>query len=162
MGKYIAKRVSLQEVTLQNEIWKEIEETKGKYLISSLGRIYSNVSLRVLNINPHKITGYVNVPLDKRKGGKTYRVHRLVAEAFIPNPFNKKEVNHKNKDRGDNRVENLEWMNAWENQSHKHGLKSWNNWQGKIAPLNYSVGRRKVKGFSEVIIPMLEKIVPLE
>jgi hypothetical protein len=162
MGKYIAKKVSLIEVTLENEIWKDILETNGKYLVSSLGRIYSNVSLKILNTNPHKITGYVNVPLGSRQGGKTYRLHRLVAQAFIPNPFNKKEVNHKNKDKEDNRVENLEWMNAWENQAHKQGIKTWNNWQGRIAPQDYSVARRKMKGFSEKIIPMLEKIVPLK
>ena len=162
MGKYIAKRVSLIEATLENVIWKEISETNGQYLISSLGRLYSNVSLKIMTTNPHKRFGYVVIPLGKRKGGKTYRLHRLVAQAFIPNPFNKKEVNHKNKDKEDNRVENLEWMNAWENQAHKQGIKTWNNWQGRIAPQDYSVARRKMKGFSEKIIPMLEKIVPLK
>jgi hypothetical protein len=161
MGKYIAKRVSLDEATLPNEIWKDIVETDGKYLISSLGRIYSNISLRILNINPNKITGYVNVPLDKRQGGKSYRVHRLVAKAFIPNPLNKKEVNHKNKDKSDNRVENLEWMNVWENQAHRNGINIWNNWLGRISTQDYSVGRRKIEGFSKRIIPMLEKMVPI-
>lgn len=162
MGKYIAKMVSLADATLENEIWKEISETNGQYLISSLGRVYSNVSLRLLNTNPHKKTGYVNVPLGNRQERKTYRVHRLVAEAFIPNPFNKKEVNHKNRNKEDNRVENLEWMNAWENQAHKNGIQTWNNWQGRISPQDYSVAKRKMQGFSEKIIPMLEKIVPLK
>jgi len=161
MGKYIAKRISLEEATLENEIWKEILDTNGKYLISSFGRVYSNVSFKILNTNPNKISGYVNVPLGSRQGGKTYRLHRLVAEAFVPNPFNKKEVNHKNKDKADNRIENLEWMNASENQNHKNGFSSWNNWQNRIAPTEYSVMKRKLEGFSQIIIPMLKKLVPL-
>ena len=161
MGKYIAKRVSLDEATLPNEIWKNILETEEKYLISSKGRIYSTISSKVLTLNPHKRFGYVVVPLGKRQGGKSYRVHRLVAEAFIPNPFNKKEVNHKNKDKNDNRVENLEWMSPMENQAHKNGITMWNNWQGRITSLDYSVGRRKIEGFSERIIPMLQKMIPI-
>jgi hypothetical protein len=161
MGKYIAKRVSLQEVTLQNEIWKDVIGYEGEYLVSNFGNVYSNVSQKLLKPHKNIINGYYQIPLGDRVNRKNYRLHRLVAQAFIPNPFNKKEVNHKNKDINDNSVQNLEWMNAWENQSHKHGVKSWNNWQGKISFQNYSVGRRKMNGFSEIIIPMLEKIVPL-
>lgn len=59
--------------------------------------------------------GYENIKLCKNNKTKHFLVHRLVAEAFIPNPDNLPEVNHKNKDRQDNRVANLEWCTRLDN-----------------------------------------------
>ena len=57
----------------------------------------------------YQASGYENIKLCKNNQTKHFLIHRLVAEAFIPNPNNLPEVNHKNKNRQDNRVENLEW-----------------------------------------------------
>jgi hypothetical protein len=162
MSDYAAKRLVLSEITLENEIWKEIPQSNGLFQVSSLGRVFSNVSKHLLSLKPHKTYGYVITPMGNGKGNRVgYRVHRLVAEAFIANPHNKKEVNHKNKDRADNRVENLEWNTGWENTQHKYGYDVWHNSQGRIKPTHDSVARRRVEGFSKVIIPMINKLVPL-
>lgn len=60
-------------------------------------------------------SGYENIKLSKNNKTYHFLVHRLVAQAFIPNPDNLPEINHKNKIRNDNRVENLEWSNRIDN-----------------------------------------------
>ena len=62
--------------------------------------------------------GYLYVFLTVNKKRKKYRVHRLVAKAFIPNPENKPQVNHKSGVKTDNSIGNLEWVTASENQYH--------------------------------------------
>lgn len=72
--------------------------------------------------------GYECVTLTKNGKRKSYTVHKLVAMAFIPNPKNKKTINHINGIKTDNRVENLEWNTEKENQQHKwdNGLANYN------------------------------------
>ena len=92
------------------EIWKDISGFEGFYEISSYGRVRSVKSGRILSTSKcGGCRGYLSVCLSKN--GKRYGklVHRLVAEAFIPEVEGLSEVNHKDEDKTNNRVENLEW-----------------------------------------------------
>jgi hypothetical protein len=87
------------------------------YIVYSDGRVYS--VRRKMFLNPATLkNGYSRVLLHTVNGKKNYSVHRLVAEAFIPNPNKLPAVNHKNGIKTDNRVENLEWCNNRDNSVH--------------------------------------------
>lgn len=98
----------------------EIKGYEGKYSITNDGRVWSHkrykarVGWRKLRIST---SGYIIVDLVPGKR-RTWQVHRLVAEAYIPNPLKLPVVNHKNGDRTDNRVENLEWCTQKDNLKH--------------------------------------------
>lgn len=99
------------------EIWKNIEDYE-KYQVSSLGRVRTTRGNgKILSLKKKNRQGYVIIAL--RKDGKNFykRVHRLVAQAFIPNPDNKPDIDHINTDKTDNRVENLRWATRKENMN---------------------------------------------
>lgn len=122
-----------------NEIWKELEGFNGQYLVSTLGRLKSipNKHHKIEYIIKGTISkkGYLQVKLRKNGFSKIYLKHRLIAETFISNPNNYKQVNHINENKLDNSVENLEWCTNKQNCNHgtrtlrmkctKHSKNQW-------------------------------------
>lgn len=120
--------IYLVEVIIMLEIWRPIDGYTGLYEVSSLGKIRSllrkkdNNHGRLLSPSPNT-DGYLTVVLTKDSQRKSFKVHRLVAQAFIPNPNSYPQVNHKDENKSNNQVTNLEWCTAKYN----------NNYGGRIS-----------------------------
>lgn len=101
------------------EIWRPIEKTKGFIEVSSEGRVRS-----LLKGSPHILKeqvdnkGYLRARMTIERERISIKVHREVAKAFIPNPDNLPQVNHKDGNKQNNRVDNLEWCTSKENAHH--------------------------------------------
>lgn len=112
-------------MTCESEVWKPIEGYDGMYEVSNRGRVRSyHKSTRAPEI-PHVLRagntrGYRTVVLCSGRKHRPRLVHQLVAEAFLglPPPMQRPTVNHKNLDKADNRIENLEWMSHADNNRH--------------------------------------------
>lgn len=105
------------------ETWKAIPGYEGLYEVSNLGRVKSldyNHTGKDGILKPENSThgGYLRVHLCKDGKTRNLRVHRLVAEAFLPNPNNLETVNHKDEVKTNNVVDNLEWMSQKDNNNY--------------------------------------------
>nr|DAV14644.1 MAG TPA: homing endonuclease [Caudoviricetes sp.] len=132
-------------------IWKDIHGYEGLYQVSdtgyvkSLDRYQSNHSTPQFRKGEIKslrkdTQGYLLLDLYKNGKGKTVRIHRLVAETFISNPLNKETVNHKDGDKTNNCIENLEWSTSREQNKHY-----------------YSLGLKKQSNISKAVVAMTKK-----
>ena len=112
------------------EIWKDIKGYEGLYQVSDKGRIksfkkrFGKQEQETIMRTTMEWCGYMRVGLTKDKKSKLYAVHRLVAQAFIPNPENKPVINHIDGNKANNEVDNLEWATHKENSNASKKLKS--------------------------------------
>lgn len=102
---------------MENEIWKALEFTNGKYEVSNFGRVRTRKTGRILSQHLSH-NGYLRVGLQLEYGRKFFPVHRLVGTAFVPNPENFPQINHKDECRTNNCADNLEWCTSSYNCSY--------------------------------------------
>ena len=108
------------------EIWKDIKGYEGLYQVSNLGRVRRVKKIKIVTNNILKqsknLRGYLGVTLSKNNVRVRRQIHRLVAEAFIENKNNFSQVNHKDEDKTNNCVDNLEWCDAKYNINYGSGI----------------------------------------
>ena len=127
---------TLNRLTLPSECWLPIDGTESRYLVSNMGRIltmsYKNKKgtdgMRIMK-PALDANGYLRTMVKMNGRYKTIKVHRIVAEAFIQNYFEKPQVNHIDNNRANNKASNLEWVTFKENIAHmmNQGRQTFNN-----------------------------------
>lgn len=154
------------------EIWKDIKGYEGKYQISNLGNVRSlydqnqfkkNSRIKILKLGERNGYSVINLQNKiKPKERKSYQVHRLVAEAFIPNPENKPIINHIDENKKNNIITNLEWCTQKENVLHsKYKMFKCKKRVGKSKEKYVCLRKRFNKIYYEVNIPSVNNRIYL-
>lgn len=135
---------------MDREIWKSLEGFDFDYQVSNFGNVRNNDSGNMLTPSPTE-KNYLRVCLKYQGKRKTFKVHRLVAQAFIPKPNNYNEINHINHNRADNRVENLEWTTHVKNMfgAYKKGKR---NIRYKGTGVALYINGKKIKEYKSVAL----------
>ena len=130
------------------EIFKDIKNYEGLYQVSNLGRVYSIRNNKILKPKLNRC-GYLSVNLKYKGSHVTKSIHRLVAQTFIENPYNFPQVNHKDEDKTNNCVDNLEWCTAKYN--HNYGTNKERAAQHFRKPvLMFDLNNNFIKEFNSV------------
>lgn len=128
------------------EIWKDVVGFEEKYMISNLGRVYSKITNKILTPvkSQNDFLGYYGVTFRFADGKPhTKKIHRMVAEAFIPNPDNLPCVNHIDGNKLNNCVDNLEWCDRKYNAKHAYD-NNLNGYKDKLHNNFVNASKRKV------------------
>lgn len=137
-----AESIHVSQLELKEE-WRDVKDYEGLYMVSNLGRIRNVKELVMKQINAH--SGYNLIKLYKKTEFEDYhplQIHRMVATAFLPNENNLPQVNHKDFNKHNNRVDNLEWCDAKYNSN-------WNDYirKGGIPIVAYNKITKEVKKY---------------
>lgn len=143
MQKLVKPVVGFEEsyyVTSDGEVF-----SKDRIIVSKTGKVYHKRGRKIKQFIG--TSGYMIVGLHREGHGKMVTVHRLIAQAFLPNPDNLPQINHKNEDKTDNRVENLEWCDGKYNSNYGTGI------QRRVAKFNKEVSCYTKEGELVAIFP---------
>lgn len=131
----LAEILPLESADMKEE-WRDIEGYEGLYMVSNFGRVVSfqGCNPRIMKLGMTR-KGYQHVGLQKDGQHKTCVIHRLVAKAFIPNPYNLPQVNHKDEVKTNNSVDNLEWCTAKYNNNYGTYIERQRNFSPRNTPV---------------------------
>lgn len=136
---------------MEEVIWLPIKDYEN-YSVSNLGNVRNNKTNKLMKLTERG--GYIGINLIRNDGFRnSHKVHRLVALAFIPNPENKSDVNHIDRNKTNNKVSNLNWMTRAENNNHK--------FQTNIKPITTN-RNKKVNRICKETKTILEKYNSIE